>query len=101
MEQIGESSSKTESQKKYSILWFRHGLRLHDNPSLHEAILSDEKIKLLPIFIFDGETAGTSLCGYNRMSYLLECLNELNERFKGVGSRLHIFKYVQFYVLLQ
>ena len=21
-----------------SVLWFRHGLRLHDNPSLHEAI---------------------------------------------------------------
>lgn len=92
MEQNGETSSKTESQKKYSILWFRHGLRLHDNPSLHEAIVSSEKIKLLPIFIFDGETAGTSLCGYNRMSYLLECLNELNERFKGIGSRLHIFK---------
>lgn len=50
MEKNGETSSKTESQKKYSILWFRHGLRLHDNPSLHEAIVSGKKIKLLPKF---------------------------------------------------
>jgi len=72
-------------------LWFRHGLRLHDNPSLHEAI-KKEGSALLPIFIFDGETAGTELCGYNRMSYLLECLKELHERFVSVGSRLHIFR---------
>ena len=82
-----------ETQMNFSILWFRHGLRLHDNPSLHAAI-SGENVRLLPIFIFDGETAGTSLCGYNRMAYLLECLNELNERFRGLGSRLHIFRFV-------
>ena len=89
-------SAGAESQGKYSILWFRHGLRLHDNPSLHAAIFGDvdNYLKLLPIFIFDGETAGTSLCGYNRMSYLLECLSELNDRFRCLGSRLHIFKYV-------
>ena len=79
------------ADKQLSILWFRNGLRLHDNPSLHEAT-SLRSARLLPVFIFDGETAGTGLCGYNRMSYLLECLSELNERFKAVGSRLHIFK---------
>ncbi len=21
-----------------NVLWFRHGLRLHDNPALHEAV---------------------------------------------------------------
>ena len=91
-------SSGTESQKNLSILWFRHGLRLHDNPSLHAAISGEgNSMKLLPIFIFDGETAGTSLCGYNRMSYLLECLSELNDRFRCLGSKLHIFKYVLLY----
>lgn len=39
-----------------AVHWFRHGLRLHDNPSLLDAInLGDE---LYPIFIFDGEVAG-------------------------------------------
>jgi hypothetical protein len=81
---------------KLAILWFRHGLRLHDNPSLHaaiEAVGQGSGIKLLPIFIFDGETAGTGWCGYNRMTYLLECLKELDDRFRAHDSRLHIFRY--------
>lgn len=42
-----------------SILWFRHGLRLHDNPSLLAAIEYGRKnVKFYPIFIFDGESAG-------------------------------------------
>lgn len=39
------------------MLWFRHGLRLHDNPSLHVA-LEDRSAPFFPMFIFDGETAG-------------------------------------------
>ena len=41
-----------------SILWFRNGLRLHDNKSLAKAV-EDTATKLLPIFIFDGETPTT------------------------------------------
>lgn len=43
-----------------SVLWFRHGLRLHDNPSFLEAIASKgaSSVTFYPIFIFDGETAG-------------------------------------------
>lgn len=42
-----------------NIIWFRHGLRLHDNPALLEAISDkDLGIEVLPIFIFDGESAG-------------------------------------------
>ena len=77
-------------KEELSILWFRNGLRLHDNPSLHEDILEDKKD--LPIFIFDGKTAGTDLCGYNRMTYLLECLKYLDTRFSAVQSKLHVFK---------
>lgn len=39
-----------------TVHWFRRGLRLHDNPALHDA-LRDSK-EFYPIFIFDGETAG-------------------------------------------
>lgn len=43
-----------------SVLWFRHGLRLHDNPALLEAIRCDRdrKVTFYPVFIFDGESAG-------------------------------------------
>ncbi|XP_050345943.1 cryptochrome-1 [Nymphalis io] len=74
-----------------SVLWFRHGLRLHDNPSLQNA-LEDINTPLFPIFIFDGETAGTKIVGYNRMRYLLEALNDLDLQFKKYGGKLHLIK---------
>ncbi|XP_050684342.1 cryptochrome-1 isoform X2 [Leptidea sinapis] len=74
-----------------SVLWFRHGLRLHDNPALLDAV-SDKNEPFFPIFIFDGETAGTSLVGYNRMRYLLEALDDLGSQLRQHGGRLHLVK---------
>ena len=81
------------TKEKLSVLWFRHGLRLHDNPSLHEAIATPNA-KVLPMFIFDGQSAGTWLCGYNRFTYLLEILHDLDQQFRSCGSKLHVFRYV-------
>ena len=39
-----------------SIHWFRHGLRLHDNPALLESLKNSGDF--YPVFIFDGEVAG-------------------------------------------
>ncbi|WAR09022.1 CRY1-like protein [Mya arenaria] len=43
------------SDKPVCIHWFRHGLRLHDNPALLDAV--EDCGELYPIFIFDGEVA--------------------------------------------
>jgi deoxyribodipyrimidine photolyase len=45
-----------------SVLWFRHGLRLHDNPALLAAIDNakvgeEDRVQLFPVFVFDGESA--------------------------------------------
>ncbi|XP_053690521.1 cryptochrome-1 [Sabethes cyaneus] len=79
------------------ILWFRHGLRLHDNPSLLEALRSDcgdvtEPVRIFPIFIFDGESAGTKLVGYNRMKYLLESLADLDRQLREIGGQLYMLR---------
>ncbi|GAB0091616.1 Cryptochrome-1 [Sergentomyia squamirostris] len=82
------------------ILWFRHGLRFHDNPALQDAIHlqnrgeqnNEETVGLLPIFIFDGETAGTSLVGYNRMTFLLQSLTDLDEQLQQHGGKILLFK---------
>ncbi|CAG4975637.1 unnamed protein product [Colias eurytheme] len=74
-----------------SVLWFRHGLRLHDNPALRDA-LEDTSIPFFPIFVFDGETAGTKSVGYNRMRYLLEALDDLDRQFRVHGGRLLMIK---------
>ncbi|XP_055603870.1 cryptochrome-1 [Uranotaenia lowii] len=80
-----------------NILWFRHGLRLHDNPSLLEAIRNDsggqsESVRIYPIFIFDGETAGTKVVGYNRMKFLLESLADLDRQLREIGGQLFVFR---------
>lgn len=45
-----------KSKNMASVHWFRHGLRLHDNPALLEALKDGNEF--YPIFIFDGEVAG-------------------------------------------
>ncbi|KAL9895760.1 circadian regulator cryptochrome [Glossina fuscipes fuscipes] len=76
-----------------NVLWFRHGLRLHDNPALLEALADREKgIALVPIFIFDGESAGTKCTGYNRLRFLLDSLRDLDDQFRSQRGRLYTFQ---------
>ena len=55
-----KSFSSSSGKEKVNILWFRNGLRLHDNGALMKAA-EDKSCKLLPLFIFDGETPTTRL----------------------------------------
>ncbi|KAM7361384.1 circadian regulator cryptochrome [Cochliomyia hominivorax] len=72
-----------------NIIWFRHGLRLHDNPALLEAISDKDKgIELLPIFIFDGESAGTKSVGYNRLKFLLDSLKNIYDQLQNLSLSL-------------
>lgn len=52
---VTENVSKTTANSA-TLHWFRHGLRLHDNPALLEALQPGKEF--YPIFIFDGEVAG-------------------------------------------
>lgn len=47
------------NQEEVVVHWFRHGLRLHDNPSLIDGL--SECDRFYPVFIFDGEVAGNLL----------------------------------------
>ncbi|XP_064627146.1 cryptochrome-1-like isoform X2 [Lineus longissimus] len=75
---------------KVSVHWYRHGLRLHDNPALVEAIRDADEV--YPVFIFDGKVAGTYSAGYNRWRFLHECLQDLDESYKKAGGRLYVFQ---------
>lgn len=72
------------------VLWFRCGLRLHDNPVLLEAIKKSKPGIFYPIFIFDNET--TTNIGYNRLKFLLESLKDLDEQLRQFNGRLFIFQ---------
>ncbi|XP_052238808.1 cryptochrome-1-like isoform X2 [Dreissena polymorpha] len=84
-----QTSSDSVEVKKVAIHWFRHGLRIHDNPALLETV--EEGWELYPVFIFDGEVAGTRTAGYNRMRFLIESLRDLDETFNNYGGRLYVF----------
>ncbi|KAL4233889.1 hypothetical protein ACF0H5_008562 [Mactra antiquata] len=86
---VTSSNEKSSEEKKGTIHWFRHGLRLHDNPALLEALESGGDF--YPIFIFDGEVAGTKTAGYNRTRFLLESLRDLDSSLSKHGGRLHVF----------
>lgn len=47
---------------KVGVHWFRHGLRLHDNPALLELLQTCDMF--IPVFIFDGSTgfSGMAIC---------------------------------------
>ena len=76
-------------KERVNILWFRNGLRLHDNESLKLAT-EDKTCKLLPLFIFDGETPTTKYCKYNKISFLLECLEDLNDQLGHFGGKVNL-----------
>lgn len=59
----------TATMTKTSVHWFRHGLRLHDNPALLESVKDCEKF--YAIFIHDGETAGIVYCLYVLITYMI------------------------------
>lgn len=85
-----DEPASASNTRKAAIHWFRHGLRLHDNPALLEAIKFGTEV--YPLFIFDGEVAGTKTSGYNRMRFLRECLVDLDNKLKIVGGRLYVFQ---------
>ncbi|RDX85811.1 (6-4)DNA photolyase [Mucuna pruriens] len=82
-----------------SLLWFRKGIRIHDNPALEFA--SREASNLYPVFVIDPHymkpdphcsSPGSSLAGLNRIKFLLESLVDLDLNLKNLGSRLLILK---------
>ncbi|KAI5660527.1 hypothetical protein M9H77_29320 [Catharanthus roseus] len=82
-----------------SLMWFRKGLRIHDNPALEHAA-KDSKF-LYPVFVIDPHymesdptafSPGSSRAGLNRIRFLLESLRDLDSSLQKLGSRLLVLK---------
>lgn len=93
------ANSTSMSSGSGSLLWFRKGLRIHDNPALEVA--SRGASHLYPVFVIDphfmepdpnSSAPGSSRAGLNRIKFLLECLVDLDLNLKNLGSRLLILK---------
>ncbi|XP_050235165.1 (6-4)DNA photolyase [Mercurialis annua] len=78
-----------------SLMWFRKGLRIHDNPALEHALKGSSF--LYPVFVIDPHymkpdptafSPGSNRAGVNRIRFLLESLVDLDLSLKKLGSRL-------------
>eukprot|EP00889_Picochlorum_renovo_P005776 jgi/Picre1/32806/NNA_008136.t1 len=78
------------SMKTSSIVWFRKGLRLHDNPALLEA--AQDVDHLYPVFVLDPHFMNPEKIGVNRIQFLLESLKDLHESLRARGSRLLVLR---------
>ncbi|KAL5976980.1 (6-4)DNA photolyase [Asimina triloba] len=87
------------SSKQNAIIWFRKGLRIHDNPALDYARRASAH--LYPVFVLDPHflepdsaafSPGSPRAGVNRIQFLLESLADLDSSLNRLGSRLLVFK---------
>lgn len=82
-----------------SLIWFRKGLRIHDNPALEYACKDAKHV--FPVFVLDpwflepdpnAPSLGSAHVGINRIQFLLQCIADLDGSLRQRGSRLLLFK---------
>ena len=74
-----------------NLLWFRKGLRLHDNPTLAAAIASG-CTHLYPVFCLDPWFVASGKVGANRLHFLLQSLADLDASLRALDSRLIVLR---------
>lgn len=69
-----------------ALVWFRHNLRLADNPALAAAVEAGRPV--VPVFILDEETDGLRRRGAASRWWLHHSLQSLDASLRSIGSRL-------------
>uniref|UniRef100_A0ACD5Z0H6 Uncharacterized protein n=1 Tax=Avena sativa TaxID=4498 RepID=A0ACD5Z0H6_AVESA len=82
-----------------AMVWFRKGLRLHDNPALEAARRGAARV--YPVFVLDprylrpdpdAPSPGSARAGVARVRFLLESLEDLDSSLRRRGSRLLLLR---------
>ncbi|KZV26106.1 (6-4)DNA photolyase [Dorcoceras hygrometricum] len=93
------AANPTMASGSNSLMWFRKGIRLHDNPALQYAAKDSDFV--YPVFVIDPHymepdpnafSPGSRRAGLNRIRFLLESLVDLDFNLKKLGSRLLVLK---------
>lgn len=71
-----------------ALHWFRKDLRLHDNPSLRQAIEGSTSFR--GIFFLEASDVVLNRSSSNRWQFLLGCLRDLDRSLQKCGSRLYV-----------
>lgn len=73
-----------------SLHWFRKGLRLHDNPSLRQALEGSSTFRA--VFFLDVDSLNEITISRNKWRFLLQCLLDLDTSLRKFNSRLFIVR---------
>ncbi len=76
-------------KQKVAIFWFRRDLRLDDNKALNAALNSG--VKVLPIFIFDPIILNKLERNDARVTFIYQCLENINSKLKALHSGLSVY----------
>ncbi|WP_452220908.1 DASH family cryptochrome [Lacinutrix salivirga] len=83
-----------KKQNKYSLVWFRNDLRIHDNNSLVKAIETSEQV--IAIYCFDPRQFENSEFGFKkterfRAQFLIETIENLKQQLKTLNIPLFVY----------
>jgi len=93
---LPENFGHNKRMKRRAIIWFRQDLRLHDNEAVCTALRMAEEV--IPVYIFDprvfhGKTRfGYPKTGKFRAKFILECVENLRNNLRGLGSDLVVMQ---------
>ena len=75
--------------QEINIFWFRRDLRFDDNVGLFHAL--NEKLPVLPIFIFDEEILNKLPKNDSRVNFIHDTISSLNKKLKNLSSGIAVF----------
>ena len=87
---VDERSSAINNKEKHAIHWIRKDLRLHDNPSLLEAVKGSDTLRI--IYILDTKVDQNIGIGANLWRFLLQSLEDVDDSLRQLNSRLFVVR---------
>jgi deoxyribodipyrimidine photo-lyase len=70
-----------------SVVLFNRDLRVHDHPALATAAKAE---RVVPLFVFDERLLRSRFAAPNRVAFMLEALQDLDESLRKAGGRLFV-----------
>ena len=85
-----DKSTEKKENGKHAIHWVRKDLRLHDNPSLLEAVKGSDTLRV--IYVLDTTLNGQTGIGINLWRFLLQSLEDVDDSLRKLNSRLFVVR---------
>lgn len=80
---------KFDNETPIAVFWFRRDIRMYDNTGLHAALTSG--LKVLPVFIFDKNILNTLQADDERVSFIYQALESINQLILPFKTGIHMF----------